>query len=381
LKALDVKLRELVSREASGERLGHDEFRRELEAAHAATVGLTKYFGSSEVGKLDGQDPDVVMKRLECVDSAISFALGQALTEKEFSSNETGALFLGFAKIAQAFDCANTLKNELARADQPKGLTDTAAKLELAPAHVIERWLKGIIPGFGEGGKKDLSKETLLANNEKYFKNQFLHDVKIAFAKAGAAKKTMAKTYFTGTLYGVPAADVIDAIDCVGENLAFAEGVNFQAQQHTFGSDLRKELYKVLFRAEQCKKALETALQNAGRQPEKVTIDEDDTWAHNPDIGKSRLCVNVRTKPPQAFVSATFTGPGGYTADAPKSPLHADGTAQIRGIITQPGDYRKTLVVYDVSGKETATVTKTFTVAPPPQDGPATNPLCVKPTQ
>ena len=111
-----------------------------------------------------------------------------------------------------------------------------------------------------------------------------------------------------------------------------------------------------------------------------VTISEDDTWTHNTELKKSRICINVRTTPPQTSVSGTVKGPDGYVADIPKSPLHADGTAQIRGSITQAGAYTKTLYVYDPGGKQTATVTKTFTVLDPPTDGPATTPPCPKPT-
>lgn len=115
--------------------------------------------------------------------------------------------------------------------------------------------------------------------------------------------------------------------------------------------------------------------------PGEGIISEDDTWAHNQPIGKSNICINVRTTPPQAFISASVTGPNNYKASLPKTPLHADGTRQVGAPITQAGDYTKTLTVYDASGKETATVTKTFTVDAPPKDGPATTPPCPKPTK
>jgi len=65
------------------------------------------------------------------------------------------------------------------------------------------------------------------------------------------------------------------------------------------------------------------------RKPEKVSITESDTWAHNAAIGKSNICINVETTPPQAFISAGLTGPGNYTASLPKTPLHPDGTRQV----------------------------------------------------
>jgi hypothetical protein len=116
--------------------------------------------------------------------------------------------------------------------------------------------------------------------------------------------------------------------------------------------------------------------------PPTVTISEDDTWTWNADLGKAYVCVNVRTTPPQSFVSADIDGPNGYHASTNgKWALGSDGSRQLSAPATQPGDYTKTLVVYDVSGNQTATVTKAFTVAPPGTDGPATNPPCPKPTE
>jgi hypothetical protein len=116
-------------------------------------------------------------------------------------------------------------------------------------------------------------------------------------------------------------------------------------------------------------------------RPPTVTISEDDTWTHNPPIGKSNICINVRTTPPQASISANLDGPSGYHSHLGKTPLDKPGSIQIKSEITKKGDYTKTLTVYDASGKQTATVTKTFTVASPPQDGPAATPPCPKPTQ
>ena len=58
-----------------------------------------------------------------------------------------------------------------------------------------------------------------------------------------------------------------------------------------------------------------------------------------------------------------------------------EGSVQIKSEITRGGDYTKTLTVYDASGKETATVTKTFTFTAPPQNGPATTSPCPEPPQ
>ena len=192
------------------------------------------------------------------------------------------------------------------------------------------------------------------------------------------AMSDLIKRDFTQTLYGVKFREVFHDLNCVGVrldhvSLLLASGVSGAPGLGTQVGQLEV--------ARSCKQRLEKKLHTAAQQPSQVTISEDDTWAHNPDIGKSRICINVRTSPPQASVSARITGPGDYEAEVGRSPLHADGSGQIRGIITQAGKYTKTLVVYDASGKQTATVTKTFTVAEPPQDGPKTDPPCVKPTE
>ncbi len=109
--------------------------------------------------------------------------------------------------------------------------------------------------------------------------------------------------------------------------------------------------------------------------PSQVQITEFDTWAHNTEIHKSNICINVETTPPQASISATITGPSNYKATLPITPLHPDGTRQVGAQINQSGDYTKTLTVYDATGKQTATVTKTFTVLPPPPDGPQAGPV------
>ncbi len=118
-----------------------------------------------------------------------------------------------------------------------------------------------------------------------------------------------------------------------------------------------------------------------GHCPQAVRITETDTWAHNASLGKSNVCLDVATTPPQAYVSAELTGPGGFDAKTDgKAPLHPDGTAQIRATITQAGSYTDTLTVYDQNGNQTATSTNTFTVKPPPDNGPEANPPCQAPT-
>jgi hypothetical protein len=116
--------------------------------------------------------------------------------------------------------------------------------------------------------------------------------------------------------------------------------------------------------------------------PSTVTISENDTWTYNTATGKANVCINVATTPPQASLSASVTGPGGYTASLPLTPLHPDGTRQIGAQITQPGTYADTLSVYDAKGKQTATSTNTFTVASSPQNGPTPRfgPSCPQPT-
>jgi hypothetical protein len=121
---------------------------------------------------------------------------------------------------------------------------------------------------------------------------------------------------------------------------------------------------------------------NATPPPPAVSISEQDTWTYNTTIGKANICINVKTTPPQASISVNVTGPNNYTASLPETALHPDGTRQIGALITQPGSYTDNLTVYDATGKQTATTTNTFTVAPPPQDGPTPTfgPSCPKPT-
>jgi hypothetical protein len=104
------------------------------------------------------------------------------------------------------------------------------------------------------------------------------------------------------------------------------------------------------------------------------------TWTHNPELGKSRVCVDVSTTPPQSFVSAAVSGPSG-SATLAKTPLANDGTIQLSVVITQAGTYTWTVAVYDQSGSQTATTTTTVDVQPPPTNGPTLDPPCQAPTQ
>lgn len=115
-------------------------------------------------------------------------------------------------------------------------------------------------------------------------------------------------------------------------------------------------------------------------KPRPVSISETDTWTYNTTIGKGNICIDVRTSPAQATISATLTGTG-YRAHLNRTPLQPGGKARITSEFTRPGAYTKTLIVYDTSGAQTATVTKAFTVAPPPQNGPTASPPCPEPTK
>ncbi len=110
-----------------------------------------------------------------------------------------------------------------------------------------------------------------------------------------------------------------------------------------------------------------------------VTISEDDTWSHNQSMGLSNICINVRTSPHQASATVTLSGPGGYhSSSPPKTPL-INGARQFTSPITVPGEYTKTITVYNAADTQTATVTKTFTVDEPPVNGPAATPKCSAP--
>ncbi len=111
-----------------------------------------------------------------------------------------------------------------------------------------------------------------------------------------------------------------------------------------------------------------------------VTISEDDTWAHNASLGLSKVCINVRTSPAQAFASVTLSGPDGYHSSSPPMTPLIQGTRQFTSPITVAGQYTKTITVYDAERRQTATITKTFTVSPPPANGPSATPACTAPS-
>lgn len=177
------------------------------------------------------------------------------------------------------------------------------------------------------------------------------------FKHAEDCKQRLAEDFFQQPVYGVKASDIIKALDCIDARVFFL-------------ADLTPADFKT---AKGCKQTLERRFKAVPAPPppaEKVSIFEFDTWAHNTDIDKTNFCINVKTTPPQASISASVTGPGNFSANLPITPLHPDGTRQIGATITLKGPYTDTLIVYDVSGKQTATTTNTFTVKAPPQDGP-----------
>jgi hypothetical protein len=177
-------------------------------------------------------------------------------------------------------------------------------------------------------------------------------------------------------------SEVFRRLDCLDSELWI--GLEQEIISHHNSNITKETIADVFAKGQKCKETLETEFKKANQPPpEKVSITESDTWAHNPDIGKSNICINVETTPPQAFISAGVTGPGNYKANLPKTALHPDGTRQVGATITQAGSYTDTLTVYDKNGTQTATTMNTFTVAPPPQDGPTPKfgPSCPKPTQ
>jgi PKD repeat protein len=56
-----------------------------------------------------------------------------------------------------------------------------------------------------------------------------------------------------------------------------------------------------------------------------------------------------------------------------------DGARQFVSLITQPGTYTDTITVFNEQGNQTGTVTKSFTVTPPPGNGPSSDPPCSAP--
>jgi hypothetical protein len=124
---------------------------------------------------------------------------------------------------------------------------------------------------------------------------------------------------------------------------------------------------------------MEQAVESLCKPPK---ISEDDTWTHNPPLGKSNVCINVRTDPPaeDADIDVTLQGPG-TESSTHNGRLSGRGRGQLIFPITKAGQFTKTIVVYDKNDKEVARTTVTFTVADPPTDGAATTPPCPKPTK
>jgi hypothetical protein len=212
-------------------------------------------------------------------------------------------------------------------------------------------------------------------------------ELRSAFKQFEAASVWRFQVYkaVPGDVYGVPISKVLSTLDRVEGHIRLADDIRTQPGR---AGDVTHEIKLAEIEKDALLQLFQAALPSPSPSPPPppppptVSISEDDTWAHNPEIGKSNVCINVRTTPAQASVSATLDGPDGYRAHLDKTPLdQPQGSIQIKSEITLAGDYTKTLIVYDANGNQTATVTKTFTVAPPPQDGPTTNPPCPKPTQ
>jgi hypothetical protein len=209
-------------------------------------------------------------------------------------------------------------------------------------------------------------------------------DVESRIGTIAKAKLELVDSQLGAAVDGVKGGTWFRALECVDFRLSLAKLAE-QGHLPKHGATGPFGVVTELEYAKACKQSLEAAIQKANPPSTgKVSITESDTWAHNQAIGKSNVCINVKTTPPQSFVSGTLTGPGGFTASTNgNKPLHADGTAQIRTPITQAGSYTDNLTVYDKNGTQTATSSNTFTVDPPPQDGPtpAFGPSCPAPTQ
>jgi hypothetical protein len=197
------------------------------------------------------------------------------------------------------------------------------------------------------------------------------------------AKLQLVRGVLTAPVDGVAGSIWFRTLDCVDVDVKLAK---ITEQGHAFIHAPRKNTVpQFLEAAAGCKKRLEADVQKANPPPraEKLSLTTFPTWTHNTDIGKSNICINVKTEPAQGFLSATLTGPGGFHTSLPKTPLHPDGTRQTGAEIAQPGEYKYTITVYDANGNPAATAANTFTVAAPPQDGPTPpfGPPCPKPTQ
>jgi hypothetical protein len=136
-----------------------------------------------------------------------------------------------------------------------------------------------------------------------------------------------------------------------------------------------KELKYGLELARSTKQKVESLL----RASHTVTVSAVDGWTHNPGLGKSADCVNVKTDPPQSTIDATVNGPSG-TGTLKGKQLNGDGTIQVGAVITQPGLYTWTLTLYDAQGTETATLTVTSDVKLGQNKAMAFGPACPAPT-
>lgn len=294
---------------------------------------------------------------LACVDRAVNAAAAgkdAAKAQKDY---------------ARAAQCIDELKRELSNGtDVPADLSNALDNLKnlLAEASKDVRQHPSAFKGDASGGER------------------ILHRHRDAVTKA---KHDMLKPF--PPVFGASFDEAFRQLECFDEQLDSADAL-IARYLHDAGpfprfapatrAKLKRDLQAIadhISAARACKEKLRAALI-------PVEIDEFETWAHNVEIGYSNICINVRTTPPQASISATITGPQGYHASLPKHALdQPDGSIQIVTTITVAGDYTKTLAVYDKTGKETASVVKTFTVDAPPKDGPAPpfGRPCVKPTQ
>ena len=208
-------------------------------------------------------------------------------------------------------------------------------------------------------------------------------DVITRIARIENAKRAMIREFLQQPIYGLKASGVFLNLDCLDSNLHKGIGYVLGSKGRQLTNTDMNDITKYVEAGQKCKETLETTLHAANPPPEKLSLTTFPTWTHNTDIGKSNICINVETEPPQGFLSADVTGPGGFHTSLPKTPLHPDGTRQTGAEIAQAGEYKYTITVYDANGNATATTANTFTVDAPPQDGPTPpfGPPCPKPTQ
>jgi hypothetical protein len=279
LAALDVKLATLIRGERD-KHLDYAALKSGLEAAHASTRELTKHFSADEVPKFYGQDLGKVMSRLECVDAKLSLSYGALTEESEHHFKSFVVQAQSFLRLLDAFECGEQLWNALRQAKgdpggPPQGLIDDMSQVTGAPASVMWKMAEYV------GDKKTLAlrqtdpqaaEERIKERAFEYVKKVQVHDVKTAWFDAHARKQTMVLTYFTQSVFGVPAADSILAIDCIGSDLSFAEGINEAAHGHYFTSGVRDQLVNQLEHAKKCKESLETKLRNQVTVTQTTTV-------------------------------------------------------------------------------------------------------------